>query len=249
MTEQKWLSSTDPSGMLEFLGPQASDRKLRLFACACCRLVWDLFTDDRSRRGVEVAERFADGNAQPRERAVARNQSLAPVGRAELHVNWAAYWTTTPRMGDCVGSVCEGTAEAAARAGAALAQQAGLDQAAAWDEAHQAAVTRQASLLRDIFGNPFQPVSLESAWSTLTVRQLAQAIYQEKNFDHLPILADALEEAGCTNSVILDHCRQEGEHVRGCWVVDLVLDKPRQPFSSYRAGSIVQPRAGEPSEN
>jgi hypothetical protein len=83
----------------------------------------------------------------------------------------------------------------------------------------------QAALLRDIFGNPFRPVALDPSWLTSTVVALAEGIYQDRAFDRMPILADALQDAGCDNEAILNHCRQPGEHVRGCWVVDLVLAK------------------------
>jgi len=79
--------------------------------------------------------------------------------------------------------------------------------------------------LRDIFGNPFHPLSFNPSWQTTTVQQLADAIYQEKAFDRLPILADALEDAGCDSTDLLNHLRQPGEHVRGCWALDLVLGK------------------------
>jgi len=68
-------------------------------------------------------------------------------------------------------------------------------------------------------------VTLDPAWLTGTVTSLAQAIYDERAFDRLPILADALEDAGCTNQDILAHCRQPGEHCRGCWALDLVLGR------------------------
>ncbi len=88
---------------------------------------------------------------------------------------------------------------------------------------------RMASLLRDIAGNLFRPQPvIDSSWLSWNDRiipKLAQAIYDDRAFDRLPILADALEEAGCTNADILNHCRQPGEHVRGCWVVDLLLGK------------------------
>lgn len=84
----------------------------------------------------------------------------------------------------------------------------------------------QLELVRDIFGPlPFRPVSVTPAWITLTVTRLATAIYTDRAFDRLPILADALEDAGCCNADILTHCRQPGEHCRGCWVVDLLLDR------------------------
>jgi hypothetical protein len=83
----------------------------------------------------------------------------------------------------------------------------------------------QAHLLRDIFGNPFGPVRVDPSWATATVTDLATTIYEERAFDRMPILADALEEAGCDNAAILSHCRGPGPHVRGCWVVDLVTGR------------------------
>jgi hypothetical protein len=86
-------------------------------------------------------------------------------------------------------------------------------------------IAAQVALVRCVFGNPFRPVTLAPAWLTASVRQLAQAIYDDRAFDRLPILADALEDVGCDNADVLGHCRQGGEHVRGCWVVDLVLGR------------------------
>jgi hypothetical protein len=86
----------------------------------------------------------------------------------------------------------------------------------------------QANLFRHLVGNPFQPASADGSWlrwNDSTVVRLAQGIYDERAFDRLPILADALEEAGCRNADILAHCRQGGEHVRGCWLIDIVLGK------------------------
>ena len=86
----------------------------------------------------------------------------------------------------------------------------------------------QLDLFRDVFGSPFRPVSVDASWLTwndVMIVTLAQAIYDERRFQDLPILADALEEAGCTNADILDHCRGPGPQVRGCWVIDLILGK------------------------
>ncbi len=96
------------------------------------------------------------------------------------------------------------------------------------DEGETETRTAIASLLRDIYGNPFCPITINPAWlawNNSTVPKIAQTIYDERVFDRMPILADALEEAGCTDADILNHCRKPGEHVRGCWVVDLLLDK------------------------
>jgi hypothetical protein len=77
----------------------------------------------------------------------------------------------------------------------------------------------------DIFGNPFRPISIAPSWLTSTVVALAKGIYNDRAYDRMPILADALQDAGCENADILNHCRGEGVHVRGCWVVDLLLGK------------------------
>jgi hypothetical protein len=102
---------------------------------------------------------------------------------------------------------------------------------------HSAAFTAEASaldaarqlgnpnLLHEFFGNPFRPVTVNPVWLTGNVVSIAQGIYDDRAFDRMPILADGLEDAGCDNADILNHCRQPGEHVRGCWVVDLVLGK------------------------
>jgi len=94
-----------------------------------------------------------------------------------------------------------------------------------WQEVQAGERTAQAALLRDIFGNPFRPVAVDPAWLIPTVTFLARMIYEERSFDQMPDLADALEAAGCANEEILAHCRGPGEHVRGCWVVDLILGK------------------------
>jgi hypothetical protein len=82
-----------------------------------------------------------------------------------------------------------------------------------------------ADRVRDIFGNPFRPVRVDPSWRTTDAVALARGIYAERAFDRLPILADALEDAGCTNAGMLTHCRAPGPHVGGCWVIDLVLAK------------------------
>lgn len=83
-----------------------------------------------------------------------------------------------------------------------------------------------AGLVRDVFGNPFRPAALDPAWLTSTAVALAQGIYADRAFDRMPILADALQDAGCENEDVLKHCRDEKQvHVRGCWVIDLLLGK------------------------
>ncbi len=89
----------------------------------------------------------------------------------------------------------------------------------------QSQLADRVRFIRDIFGNPFRPVAFSPRWRTQYAVAIAQKMYDERNFAAMPILADALEETGCDNIEVLTHCREPGTHVRGCWVVDLVLDR------------------------
>jgi hypothetical protein len=223
MTEAEWLACTDPEPMLAFLRGKAGDRKLRLYACGCCRLVWPLLTDPRSRAAVEAAESYADG--------------LIGVGelRAAYRAAHAAARAAQRRRGQASGSTLppEAQAEHAAKAAVRAATQKDALLASAevwlasgrtWDE--RGPVRRsEASLLRCLFGNPFRPVSADPAWLAWnggTIPRLAGTIYADRAFGRLPVLADALEEAGCTNAEVLAHCRGPGPHAKGCWLLDLV---------------------------
>jgi len=292
MTEQEWLKSEDPARMLNAFSmvagvrvPQVwtglkmpSDRKLRLFAAACCRRVWHLLTDERSRRAVEVAERYADGEATKGELSQA---CIDDAGDACDELDWGStlcghaascvnlYWNENRQA--CLHSIIE-------------------------DISRNVGSAAVAALLRDIVGNPFRPVvllpgetvkcrecggsgelctshrfdcyecdgkgeiSTPCPWLTPTVLSLAQAAYDLRDGnglledDRLAVLSDALEEAGCpawvecpecggtgsveddgdgdgwvcavkVNNPILAALRSPGPHVRGCWVVDLLLGK------------------------
>jgi hypothetical protein len=228
MTEAEWLACPDPQKMLEFLRGKASERKLRLFVCACCRRIWHKLTDKESRRAVEVAERLADGQADPAEVAAARaeieellrlgQQQWAEVSQFDEATYLYGYVHQWPII-LAQSAVGENVTTEWVNLAGSIANT---------DEAARAEWTAQAALLRDIFGNPFHPASITPAviaWNDGTVVTLARAIYDERAFDRLPVLADALEEAGCDNADLLTHCRQPGGHVRGCWVVDLHLGK------------------------
>jgi hypothetical protein len=228
MREQDWLTSADPEAMLDYVRGQTTDRKLRLFACACCRDVWHLLPDARSRAAVEVSERYADGLAGPKEQARARGAAVSPTGA----VAWAAYWAVSNKLATCVVNVSHITVEARARAAEAQARAGGADQAAdriaAWEGASHAALREQACLLRDIRGNPFRCVAADPAWLAWRgglVVAMARQLYEARDFGDLAILADALEDAGCTDAELLGHCRSGGRHVRGCWALDLLLGK------------------------
>jgi hypothetical protein len=228
MTEVEWLSCTYPKPMLAFLKGKASDRKLRLFAVACCRRIWHLLTDDRSRKVVQLSEKYAEYSASHDELTMALNEAIeaAQTGRPPSDAAEAACFEMAVNDLGMTGAA-DAAADAAAHATATTAYQ----EAAGYDydpAAISAERVEQYRLLADIVGNPFHPTTLDpvwTAWKDAPVVRLAQGIYEERAFDRLPILADALEKAGCTDRDILDHCRGPGTHVRGCWVIDLLLGK------------------------
>jgi len=212
MTEQEWLECTAPCPMLDFLEGKLSDRKFRLFACACCRAIWHLLTDDRSRNAVAASEEQADMRGydlvkirEVAEEAVWASKELenrkAARAAADLAVDFRPFgfvhfvsaddlrrrYAENPRR---FRASIEAAAQASALAGNTTDAAARLLQAR----------KKQTAYLCDILGNPFHPVTLDPAWLTGTVTSLAQAIYDERAFDRLPILADALEDAGCSCS-------------------------------------------------
>jgi hypothetical protein len=224
MTEKEWLKCTEPQKMLEFLRGKASDRKLRLFAVACCRRIWPLLPYE-NRKAVEVVERFVDGQASAKE--------LVATG------GWFGWVTQTTTL--AVDSASFTSRAVASEAALAAGRSVKHDDVAAayttaWAAAEATARISQAEFLRDIFGPlPFRDVALGRAfptWQDATVVRLAQAAYEERQMPEgvldkgrLAVLADALEEAGCTDADILNHLRCPGPHVRCCWPVDLCLGK------------------------
>jgi hypothetical protein len=208
MTEPEWLACTDPVLLLELLKGKTSKRKLRLFACGYGRCIWDYMIDERSRKAIEVAEQFADGSVNEQELLKARCDAEAAYARANIEQDEADLTATY-------------LAELASGLGEEVLSAASSD---AGTYFYDLPLDTQACLLRCIF-NPFRPISLDRAWLTPKVKTLAQAIYHDRVFERMPELADVLAETGCTNHDILGHCRGPGAHVRGCWLVDLVLEK------------------------
>lgn len=241
MTESEWVTGVEPGGMLEFLRNQASDRKLRLFAVACCRRIWHLLVDERSREAVEKLEDHVEGLASSSALAVAAQAAhaaaeLLPDSYAAAAVaNAVSALVPGPDLdqeeADEEGPVDNLLAAKNAAFAAAWAMGDALspdDSGEIWFAATKAEESEQCRLLRCIFANPFRPVPIDPAWlawSDGIVVKLAQAIYEERAFDRMPVLADALEESGCQDQQILDHYRGPGPHARGCWVIDSMLRK------------------------
>jgi hypothetical protein len=201
MTEAEWLACNDPDPMLDFLRAEGklSPRKARLLAVAACRRIWRLYTEEKNRAEIEVAEADAEAmvtydNAERdwvrRCRRCAAASSLEPESREPFTA----------------------------------------DEEAIWNAAFEAESAAQATLLRDLFGPllfhsppPLAPAVL--GWNGGCVVKLATTIYEQKRFEDLSVLADALEEAGCTDAELPGHLRGLGPHVRGCFAVDLLLGK------------------------
>jgi hypothetical protein len=234
MTESEWLACTDTREMLAFIRGKASDRKLRLFACACCRRIWELLQAE-GRRAVEAAEGHADGLVAADEMGEAGTDARRPVGDFYEAANLGGHGVVL------TGGLAAAEAAACCTAPAALSCE-WAARTAAFAFGHPAGGiiplgspaegVVQCRLLHDLSGNPFRPVRLDPAWGTPQVVALAQAAYDERvlpagHLDptRLAVLADALEEAGCTEQTMLAHLRGPGPHVRGCWAVDLILGR------------------------
>jgi hypothetical protein len=238
MTEADWQAGADPAPLLEYLGARATPRKLRLFAFALCRRRLGLVSNRHARTALEVCERFADGLADDRELAAA----------AESAVNLDESYFLMPMYQAVVESVRADVAEAVQGVLLNLVQlaqrEAAYECAPGSDERAEVAAAialerrRQADVLREMFGNPFRPVSLNPdwlRWNDACVRRLAEVFYRERRFADLPILADALEDAGCSQHSLLAHCRTQEGHEAGCWALDLLPARedrpPRRPYS------------------
>ena len=217
MTEAEWLACEDPMPMLAFLSGCGAERKMRLFTVACARLVWDRLTEDITRDAVAAAERCADGvpwETELKQFCDALYRHPVERGRA-ARANGFTLWTSEE-----LAAYFTALKATAARCG--LAQ---WSSGIAWPQAVTLTGPQQPALLRDIFGNPFRPVTFSPNWRTDTAVTRARTMYESRDFSAMPILADALQDAGCDSADILTHCRSDGPHVRGCWVVDLVLGK------------------------
>jgi hypothetical protein len=211
MTEAAWLAAAGIDRTVrEFALKHLSDRKRRLFACACCRRIRAVLGHDDLRNGIEAAELHADGLLNKRGLTEARDARDFHA----LAVKWAL---DRHRQFPLCSS--QYASEALAAAGRRKFWSAAYQKAVAAEQAEQVV------LLRDVVGNPFRPVVFAPEWRTSTAVSLAQQMYESRDFSPMPILADALQDAGCDSGAVLDHCRAAAPHARGCWVADLVLGR------------------------
>jgi hypothetical protein len=220
MTELEWLNGTYLGALVQQVRGKVSDRKLRLFACACVRQVWYLLSDERCRQAVITAEAFADGQTTVERLAAARSAAQSAKDDVKTS-NWAIRDAANAAWVSC-------RVEAEVTAWAAAWNARSSTARGAEQTVMDSVMKGHCDLFREVFGNPYRSVAVDHTWLTWgegRVLQAAQALYDDRAFDRLPLLADALEDAGCDDAAILCHCRSGGEHVRGCWVVDLLLGK------------------------
>lgn len=215
MNEALWHRAKVPQQMLDYLRGRTSERKFRLLVCALARRVWHILPE-ASRGAVGVAERLADGRCSEEERL----EAFEAAGGG-----WSALYS----QADCIPAkalMLDNLEYYCADAADSVTQIADKDGQFILESTNQQRAEEavaQCALVRELFGNPFRPVTFAPEWLTPGVVGLARTAYDEGSYDLLGILGDALEDAGCRDADILGHCRQPGGHVRGCWVVDGVL--------------------------
>jgi hypothetical protein len=248
-TETDWLQCTDFRPIKVFLGlyfPNKDDatkveislRKQFLIAVACCREISHLFKDVRLTNAVLMAEQFAEGNITAKERKAAHRAVAAVTDDYYFKGYPLALWSAAWAAANCAyDPPLNGTPSWVAQAAASevvLSLSHSIKVAHAtwktgWEEDIEGPViqdmrARIANHFKDVLGNPFRPARMEEGWKTSELVEQAKTIYQSREFGDMPALANALEKVGCSDEEILAHCRQTCGHVRGCWVIDRLMD-------------------------
>jgi hypothetical protein len=229
MTDTDWLAGTNPDTMISLLTKRVSNRRWRLFTAACLREVGHLLLGQAARQAFLVLEAFADGHKSAAELAVAHGEAVA----AHRHLFSASFprdrydRRVLPRVEAAHQMLAWATLPSRDPRRQALMVASTLRHADHNDPAWRQRIARtQCDLLRDLFGNPFRRLRVPKAWLRTTGQQaveIARAIYEDRSFDELGILADALVDADCPCDELVCHCRESGPHGRGCWVVDRLL--------------------------
>jgi hypothetical protein len=233
MTNKEWSESINLDVMIRFLCEMpdpwrtvVGQRKLRLWGCACCRLNWEHIREQSIRDAVELAERMAEGIANSEEIPVIERQVFPlSLGSSVEQLLRGEPRTEVPNIAKAALALLSNDWETYAWAGVEIGHpgwRIRQGEEGPWAKSC-------ADLLRCIIGNPFHSHQLADSnwivWNGATIIQIAQLIYTNRQFQDLPILADALEEAGCANHEIIAHCRLNGDHALGCWVIDSLLGK------------------------
>jgi hypothetical protein len=229
MTEEEWLTCEDPASMLNPFEATASNRRKRLLALACCQRLSEFLQVKELQHALAVLDRWIEGASDSEERKQARKAALAVVPEQfPASAAWAVQQLLQRGKFSALAVLWRlhyaREDEASARAYRANLSDAAIQQARA--EALWAERREQCHLVREVFGNPFRPVTFSPSWRTDTAMSLAKQMYESREFSAMPILADALQDAGCDSDELLNHLRDTtAAHVRGCWALDLVLGK------------------------
>jgi hypothetical protein len=203
MDEAEWLASETPLELLGMIPTKGTrkERKMRLIAVACCEARFGSRRDEELADCLTLVTRLADDPTVEAERArmfLRRSPASGTLTNALL--NWHGF-----------------------QAGVETLRMLGVEDFPDSRSATREQCVAYSQIIRDISGNPFRPVAFAPDWQTSTVIAIALQMYDTRDFAAMPILADALQDAGCEEAAVLDHCRGPGSHVRGCWVVDHVL--------------------------
>jgi hypothetical protein len=247
LSDEVWRAAEDPLRLLRHLrhhhavsARRGGRRKLRLLGCAAARVVWDHLPNDHFRSAVEAAERHADKEYRRADvraahaRTARTTESVFGLITDTYQTILAAFGMASPaytRQAAAIDLVRELSADGFGVVRAMTAADAAVRLAVAAtgerqnEPARRAAGRAVAHAVRDLFGDPHRPPAFAPHWRTTAALGLARSAHADRAFDLLPILADALEEAGCDEPDVLAHCRTGGPHARGCWVVDLVLGR------------------------
>jgi hypothetical protein len=239
-SEERWWSETSPYLLLRHLRSRGlgrlrgGKRRLRLLGCAAGRLVWQLLPDDRYRQAIVAAEQAAEAEVRQAVMVAARDEARGRQANSVAEVVSFAFQSFLGQFGwsfpeHATHQHATQLAQAVTAPGgglnnALLALNSASNLRVVSGETHDQAQADHARLVRCIFGNPFRTEPFEAAWRTPDVQALANASADQAR-DRLLILADALEDAGCSSEQLLAHLRSGGAHPRGCWAVDLALGK------------------------
>lgn len=234
MTEAQWRTVADPATMFAEFALCEHQRKTRLFLVAHCRAYWDLLSD-ASKAAVETAEQFADGGATDADLAAAEESAMAEAAARDKALKSTEQHLQMGSMPEPFGlpkavlvklqadvESLRAKVAAAQFAHAATFPHYSVMDTFAW---HLTPETKEtdAALIRDIYGNPFRPTTFNRAWRSETVVSLAKGMYESNELENIKALGLALQAAGCEHPDVLATCRADGPHVRGNWVVDLIL--------------------------
>lgn len=243
MTKATWFANVYPPHLLPFVGKRFGNRTLRLFACACAQRVERLVKDARGLSALRFAERMSERDvgrlrgrpgvyASAREACTelwARDRSALDAAGllallAEANATRSATESSSANAAAAATDACTAASLAAAYA-ACRTPEVKTEFPPDCGEAVACEERGQLQLLRDITGNPFREVRVDPTWRTSDVVSMARGIRTPSDFDRMPVLADALQDAGCENADLLDHCRGGGPHAPGCWAVELLLGR------------------------